>query len=495
MDPRTWFRSLTPYFLYILFIATIGPLLFGYHLAELNTPQEVITCKRKSLFSPNAAVPTLPQCIKMNPTEIGLVSSIFTLGGLIGALTGGPLSSRLGRLRTMQFTTIFFIVGPVFEALAPSIPVMAFGRLISGIGAGASVVVVPIYISEIAPPAEKGFFGSLTQVMVNAGIFVTQLLGYFLSYGQMWRLVLAVGGAIGAAQAVGLLFSAESPTWTADQGKGRKARTVLAKIRGDKFDIEDEVSGWRVDDVNEVNDEEETLLTSDEHMSLHSGNSTGSHEKMKHLGMFEVIRHPEHNKAVLAVVMVMIAQQFTGINSIIMYGVALLADLLQSNAAALNLAVSAINIIVTASCAPLVDNLGRKYCLLVSIGGMGVSSLLLAIGITRSLSVLSAVAVLFFVGSFGVGLGPIPFILSSELVSTDAVGATQSWALGANWISTFIVAQFFPIVNEALGKGKIYFIFAGAALFFGSFVAWWVPETMGKKDADEVWGRSNVRQD
>lgn len=252
MDPRTWFKDLTPYFLYILFIATLGPMLFGYHLAELNTPQEVITCKRKSLFRKDTASSGLPQCIPMNPTEIGLVSSIFTLGGLIGALTGGPFSSRLGRLRTMQLTTIFFILGPVFEALAPSIPVMALGRLISGIGAGASVVVVPIYISEISPPAEKGFFGSLTQVMVNGGIFITQLLGYFLSYGQMWRVVLAAAGAIGLAQAVGLIFSAESPTWTADQGKGRKARAVLSKIRGDKFDIEDEVSGWAVDDVDDV---------------------------------------------------------------------------------------------------------------------------------------------------------------------------------------------------------------------------------------------------
>jgi MFS family permease len=245
MDPRTWFKDLTPYFLYILFIATLGPFLFGYHLAELNTPGEVITCKRKSLFSPTSTA--LPQCIKMNPTEIGLVSSIFTLGGFIGALTGGPCSSRLGRLRTMQLTTLFFVIGPVFEAMAPSIPVMAFGRLISGVGAGASVVVVPIYISEISPPAEKGFFGSLTQVMVNGGIFVTQLLGYFLSYGQMWRIVLAVGGAIGAAQAIALFFSAESPHWTADQGKTRVARTMLMKIRGDGFDVEDEMAHWHVE--------------------------------------------------------------------------------------------------------------------------------------------------------------------------------------------------------------------------------------------------------
>ena len=178
-----------------------------------------------------------------------------------------------------------------------------------------------------------------------------------------------------------------------------------------------------------------------------------------------------------------------------MYGVSLLADLLESNSALLNVLVSVLNVVVTTACAPLADILGRKVCLLGSIAGMGTSSVLLAIGIRQSISVLSAIAVLLFVASFGLGLGPIPFILSSELVGPEAVGATQSWALAANWIATFIVAQFFPLVNEKLGKGMVYFIFAGLAVFFFAFVASWVPETKGKNDADEVWGREPRRED
>jgi MFS family permease len=147
-------------------------------------------------------------------------------------------------LRTMQLTTVFFTIGPAFEALSPNIGIMSFGRFISGLGAGGSVVVVPLYISEIAPPAERGFFGALTQVMVNVGIFTTQLLGYFLSFGQMWRLVLGLGGAIGLAQAIGLLASVESPSWMANNGRAREAETVLQHIRGHRFDIEDEVATW-----------------------------------------------------------------------------------------------------------------------------------------------------------------------------------------------------------------------------------------------------------
>lgn len=184
-----------------------------------------------------------------------------------------------------------------------------------------------------------------------------------------------------------------------------------------------------------------------------------------------------------------VAQQFTGINSIVMYGVGLLSDLLAANSAVLNVVVAAVNIVVTSSCAPLADKLGRKAMILVSITGMGVSSILLAIGIMRHVPALSAIAVVAFVASFGSGLGPIPFILASELVGPEAVGATQSWALAANWVATFVVAQFFPLVNEKMGKGQVYFVFAAFALVFGSFISFYVPETKGMQDADEVWGR------
>lgn len=178
-----------------------------------------------------------------------------------------------------------------------------------------------------------------------------------------------------------------------------------------------------------------------------------------------------------------------------MYGTSLLASLLRSNSAVLNLAVSALNILVTLACAPLPDKLGRRRCLLLSILGMGLSSLGLALSVQRRAPALSAASVLCFVGAFGLGLGPVPFILSSELVGPEAVGATQGWALAANWIATFAVAQFFPVVNEALGEGRVYFVFAALAAAFAAFVAWWVPETKGKTSADEVWGREARRED
>lgn len=178
-----------------------------------------------------------------------------------------------------------------------------------------------------------------------------------------------------------------------------------------------------------------------------------------------------------------------------MYSVNLLSAILPTTATLLTVVVSAINVVMTILCAPLADRLGRKTSILLSIAGMGCNSILLALAIYYSIKILSAIATLLFVASFAVGLGPVPFILANELVGPEAVGATQSWALAANWIATFLVSQFFPIIDKALGKrGRVYYVFAGFAALFGAFIAWWVPETRGKHGADEVWGRKEARE-
>ena len=183
----------------------------------------------------------------MNTDQFAVVTSIFTLGGLVGALIAGPCCTKYGRLLTMRLTTTVFVVGPIFEALAPSISVMSIGRFVSGIGAGSSLVVGPIYISEVAPPKEKGFFGALTQIMVNVGILLTQVLGYFLSRDSMWRIILGVAGCVGLLQLILLFLVPESPKWLAEHNHPQLARAILRKIRGRKEDLEDEVAAWNVD--------------------------------------------------------------------------------------------------------------------------------------------------------------------------------------------------------------------------------------------------------
>lgn len=238
--------------------------------------------------------------------------------------------------------------------------------------------------------------------------------------------------------------------------------------------------------------EEESLLAAPG--NAHS-NRTTKKATADTIGIFSAIKNPSYRPAVIAVIAVMLAQQLTGINSIVMYSVNILTALLPTIAALLTVLIAVLNVIASILCAPLSDRIGRKTCLLLSIAGMGTCSVLLAVGIYHRVKLLSAIATLLFVASFAVGLGPVPFILANELVGPEAVGATQSWALAMNWVATFFVSQFFPMLNQALGgRGKVYFVFAGFAVLLGAFIAWWVPETRGKHSADEVWGRKEERR-
>ncbi|KAL8971448.1 MAG: hypothetical protein Q9197_003264 [Variospora fuerteventurae] len=486
---KSLIRDTTAYFAFVLLVTTLGPFQFGYHLSELNAPQDVLTCKK--LSGESSALDRLPQCIPMNTAQFSVVTSIYTLGGFIGALGAGPSCNRYGRLLTMRLTTVSFVLGSIIETFATNMSVLCLGRFVSGLGCGATIVVVPIFIAEVAPPKEKGLFGSLTQISICLGILIAQLLGYFLSKGNLWRIILAVSGALGLIQLAGLLLVPESPRWLAEHRSPQNARRILHKLRGHHADIDAEVKAWDIDATEEDISEEETLLSA----------APGSHPAPNpkaasaSINLWQAIKQPAYRPAIVAVVAVMFTQQLTGINSIVMYSVSLLSTLLPTTASLLIVAVSALNLIATIIFSPLSDKIGRKTCILISIAGMGTCAVLLALGLLFGIKILAAVATLVFVASFAFGLGPIPFILANELVGPEAVGATQSCALAANWIATFLVSQFFPIVDQALGgQGKVYFIFAGFALVSGSFIAYWVPETKGKSGVEEVWGKREARE-
>ncbi|KXL41641.1 hypothetical protein M433DRAFT_72639 [Acidomyces richmondensis BFW] len=484
----------TPYFLYLLLNTTLGPLLFGYHLAELNAPQSVLTCVQHTPNPPRTTFLHLPPCIPMTLAQFSLATSIFTLGGLCAALAAGPLATALGRLRPMLLTSILSTCGASLSTLAPSLLLFALGRFLSGLAAGAATVIVPLYISEISPAETRGFWGAATQVMINVGIFGAQLLGYFWSREDgAWRGILGVGAVVAVVQGVGLGFGGlESPVWLAERGRRREAEDAWRKIRGGGV-VEDEVvvsGNHTAPDVEPHSDE------GAEAAPLLSSTTDDDENRRPTMGFLTVILHPSTRPSVRAVLTVMLAQQFTGINSIIMYSVHLLSRLLPTSAALLAVSVASLNILVTALGAPLADTWGRKKTLLVSITGMGFSSLLLGTSIRASIPPLSVISTAAFVASFAIGLGPIPFILASELSPPQAVGAVQSWALTANWSATFGVAQFFPLVDSWVGEGNVYFLFAAVAAGFLLAVGGWVPETKGKGGWEEVWGlKKEVRAD
>ncbi|PHH62124.1 hypothetical protein CDD81_7555 [Ophiocordyceps australis] len=487
------------YLTLLVAIATLGSMQFGFHLAELNAPEDVLTCRKTSVWN-TIQIRSFPTCIRMSEAAFATISSIFTLGGLVGALCAGPLTSSHGRLFSMRVTALLYLFGALAESIALTVPILAAGRLFSGFGAGASTVVVPLYLNEAAPPAQRGLFGFMTQISVNFGILVAQVLGYFLSSQESgrWRWILASAAFIATAQGAGLLVLPESPAWLATHGDADGAKRTLRRLRGKGADIQQEVASWSVDGSSD-NEDERSLLTQldDTEPDAAPPSPLGPVPVQiapEHLGFIEVVQDSRYQPAIIAVVGIMFAQQLCGINSIIMYSVSLFANVFPVSSALLTILISVVNLVMTTACAPLPDRLGRKRCLLISIVGQGTSSFVLALSIIFGAKTLSAIAVLFFVAFFAVGLGPVPFLMAPELVGQEAVGATQSWSLAANYIATFLVAQFFPLLNTAMnralgGHGWVYFVFSAFALASVLFVWLRVPETKGKKDVDEVWGR------
>lgn len=431
-----------PYLLYTVGIIALGTFQFGYNMAELNEPRDAMTCPASQATTSSP----LPECIPMQSWEFGLVTSIFAVGGLFGALAAQPMGKRYGRRTTLALNSFGFIVAGVMKALATNVPILTLGRFISGLSSGAAAVVVPLYVNEIAPPDAKGKFGAFTQISINIGILTTQLLGLFLSKPQYWRLILVVGAAIGAIQGALILGIPESPRYLVSIGNKNAARDSLARLRGSSYasEIEDEIR------------EEEPLTGA----AAEDGNKVST---------WEFVTKREHRKGALVVCGLMFAQQMLGINAVIFHGVSVLQTLLPTAAGYINVIISAANLIITSLASMFFDRVSHKKILITSMLGMATFALLLAAGIAHHIAILSAVACFMFVSSFSVGLGPLPWMVASKTVGYKSVDAAQSAGIVVNWIGTFIVAfgvPILPTVVSFVGFGIIGFVSA-ALVYYG----------------------------
>ncbi|KAF3307827.1 hypothetical protein TWF173_002313 [Orbilia oligospora] len=390
-------------------------------------------------------------CIPMSEQTYGLVTSVFSVGGLIGAVSAGSIADTYGRKRTAMFNSIGFIIGPILMALATNVTTLSLGRVISGLSAGSSVVIAPLYIHSVAPVEYAGtllpYSGASTQVIINLGILVAQFLGLFLSTVPYWRIILAVGGFIGLLQCLLLPFCVESPKWLASVGNRELAYRSLVKLRG-RSDVDDELVSFG--DIRSP-DGDDNLDDATPNQRLLGQPMEATAPTTPKITLYQFMTMADYRRQLIAVVGIMIAQQFMGINAIIMYGVSILGDIIPTGATLINVIVSLLNLFVTAIAARIIDKVGRKPPLLLSIVGMGIFSALLGTGIIFKIQILSGISTLLFVSSFAIGLGPLPFMIASELVGHEAVGAAQSIGLTTNWLTTFAVASGFPLLRAVVG--------------------------------------------
>lgn len=418
-------------------------------------------------------------CIPLSTKDIGLVNSIYSVGGFLTALIAGPVADAWGRKKVAFGAALLLIVGSWFASQAETVKYMSVGRLVSGLGAGFAIVITPIYLNEISPAPLRGLFGTMNQVSICAGILLSQIIGLYYSTETEWRFILRGGAYVAIINAILVPFCQESPKWLTLKGMTTQATRMLVELRG-TTDVEDEIYRWR--QADEASTESDGLL----------GNNdiTEQHEPADKVTVLDFLTLPEYRRALVAVVGVMSFQQLSGINAIIFYGVSILSATMPQYSRLINCFISLLNLVVTLLISPFVDKFGRRPLLMLSLTGMAISSTLLGLGILGHISTVSSLAAALFVASFAVGLGPVPFLIVSELAPAPAVGVAQSTAATANWIVTFLIVFIFPLLESFLGDFT-FFVFTITGILGMLFIHRCIPETKGKASYKEVWAGFN----
>lgn len=407
----------------------------------------------------------------MTPSDIGFVTLVFSIGGVVGSLFAASLSDWLGRKRLTFVNVFFFLLGSILETAAISKNSLAFGRLVSGLGAGACIVNTPVLLNEIADDSVKGFLGSLNQVSVNIGILLTQILGIPWATDFYWRRILGVGAVLAALNIIALIFMKESPKWLVKKGRISEATATLKSLRKNPLDsdISYEIEQW----VSEL-----------QGGALLPGTYV---DTVKLVLVKEYLTLPVYRPLRVVATGLMTAQQFCGINAVVFYGVLIVATLFPTHAVILNCAISLVNVVVTYHSATVVDSRGRKPLLLTLVSVMGLSAFLVAFSTVLGLGSLSVLAIFLYIGAFAMGMGPIPFLLIAEVSQLCVTSMAQSYGTVMNWLATFVVGYFFPILNETIG-GWVFALFGCVCVGTVVVVGRYLPETKGKKNYNEVWG-------
>ncbi|CAG8603883.1 21084_t:CDS:2 [Dentiscutata erythropus] len=483
--------GLTPYVIFVSFAAVLGSFQYGYHIGELNTPQSIMSCQGVKIPNPEDSE-YLPPCIKMNAAQFAFVTSVFTLGGLVGSLFASRVADSQGRRKTLILNGIFLALGPLVMGFATNITALVIGRAIAGIGSGVVTVVVPAYLAEISTLEFRGTFGVMNQLGIVCGILFSQVEGLYLSTIPGWRLILLSGFLVSIVQTTFLLFSVESPRFLASKPGGyNSAKRALQKLRG-SIEVEDELSGWRqvaseegLEGLISEEEREQNLENNDDVIRESPAVVFHARNSDENFNFWKLISNPHYFPALKVLILAQLTQQLSGVNGVMFYSTSILSKIFPTMSDLITVFISIVNVFMTVVSAYLIDRTGRRTLLLYSSGLMGLCSAILALSLDNNFGFLSAISIIGFVAAFAIGLGPIPFLIIPEIFDTKATATAASLGLTLNWFSSFLVAFLFPILNEQIG-GNVFFIFA--LYLFMAFIAIkrFVPETKAKT-VEEVW--------
>ncbi|PCH38728.1 general substrate transporter [Wolfiporia cocos MD-104 SS10] len=434
---------------------------YGYHISSLNQIQAVLTCR--------AAVPSadygLPTCIPMSDATFSLVTSVYTVGGLIGSLGANVVMDRWGRKGASSASAVSTAVGAALMGISAGLFPLAFGRMLTGVGAGIGLCVGPIFISEIAPPRQRGAIGVLTQFAIVIGIMTTQAIGLQLATPTQWRYVLFFSAILSGAQLLTSPMMIESPTWLSRRG-------LLADKDATAHRIWQTAQIMHSPDLPNSESADPLLGTGDDE---DDENAKADDEHDAAISVPKLLVASELRRPLAIVCFSMLVQQLSGINAVLYYSNDILSKALPDLGPYISLGITIVNVIMTATPIVLIDRLGRKQLLSMSAGGALVSLLGVGVGLNSGMVALASITIVTFVASFAIGIGPVPFVMIPEVSPHHAVSALSSVGLSLNWIANFLVGLVFLPLRNFLSdgdpdkEGRVFYVFA-ALLAFCTFV-------------------------
>jgi MFS transporter, SP family, galactose:H+ symporter len=424
-------------------IAALGGLLFGYDTGVISGAELFFT-----------------RDFHLSPGGEELAVSGVLIGAIVGAAVAGQLADALGRRLTLIILATVFAVGAILTALAPNLAIFVIFRIVIGFGIGAAAVVAPMFIAETAPPSIRGALVSFDQLAITIGILVAYLVDLaFAAAGMGWRPMFAVAVIPAAILGIGMFFLSDTPRWLASKGRWEEAQRSL------EWSVGVEQAAVEIREIRAALRQE---------------------EKVPWIDRVRELLRPGLRWALIIGVGLAILQQFVGINTVIYYAptIFLLAGFKSAQTAILaTTVVGVINVLSTVLALFLVDRLGRRALLLMGSAGMMV--MLVAIGIVFAIGPSKAayfvlVCILLYIVSFAISLGPVFWLMSSEIFPNRLRATGASISTVANWAANLLVSITFLSLLHAVGEPVTFWIYAVMALVTLLFVWFIVPETKGK---------------
>lgn len=455
-----------PYLIRVTLIATLGGLLFGYDTAVISG---TVSSLRHVFIDPYAWPETITNFMH------GLVVSSALIGCIIGGLSGGIISLKIGRRKGLILAAGLFLI----SALGSSMPELFFQplgtadekfimlfiiyRLIGGIGVGIASMLSPMYIAEIAPAGIRGKLVSWNQFAIIFGMLVVYFVNYSIAHRgddawlhQIgWRWMFVSESIPAFLFLVLLMFVPETPRYLVLKDHRDRAMQILKRING-----ESEAEG--------------ILKRIAESIHLSSGSG-----KLLSFGSLVII---------IGVLLAMF-QQFVGINVVLYYAPEIFRNMGSGTDAALlqTIIVGIINLSFTILAIFTVDRWGRKP--LQIAGALGMAFFMIVLGFTfflEQVNLVSLVCMLGYVACFAISWGPVTWVLLSEIFPNRIRGRAMALAVATMWVSNLIISLTFPVLNnssalnQVFNHGFAYWIYGGMGILAALFVKKYVPETKGR---------------